>query len=67
MAMLPDGDEQHMPRLAIVGAYCGPALDTHSFFCLAKRDASVFVYHSRVGDQTREVNGTLAVWRQPQP
>lgn len=66
-AMLPDRDEEKMPRLAIVGANCAPALDAHSFFCLAQHDASVIVYHPRQIDQTRELTGTLAVWHQQEP
>lgn len=67
IAMLPDGDERHTPRLAIVGASCSPALDDRSFFCLVRKDATVFGYHSRKGDQTVEASGTLAVWRQAKP
>ena len=64
VAMLPDHDDQQMPRLAIVGASCGPALDTHSFFCLARNDASVIVYHPQNIDPAQKLSGTLAVWRQ---
>ncbi len=65
LAMLPDRDEQQMPRLAIVGANCGPALVyAHSYFCLARHDASVIVYHPQQVDPARELSGTLAVWRQ---
>ena len=64
VAMLPDGDEEHVPRLAIIGANCMPGLDEHSFFCVAQHDASLFVFHSREGDQTRVVRGRLAIWRQ---
>jgi hypothetical protein len=64
VAMLPDRDEESMPRLAIVGASCGPALDTHSFFCLARNDASVIVYHPQDIDPAKKLSGTLAVWRQ---
>ena len=67
IAMLPDGDEEQMPRLAIVGANCGPALDAHSFFCLAQHGASVIVYPPRQIDPARELTGTLAVWRQLEP
>jgi hypothetical protein len=64
VAMLPDHDEQQMPRLAIVGANCRPALDSHSFFCLAQHEASVIVYHPQQVDPAQELIGTLAVWRQ---
>ncbi len=67
LAMLPDRDEEQMPALAIVGANCGPALDAHSFFCLAQHDASVIVYHPRQIDPARKLSGTLAVWRQLEP
>lgn len=63
-AMLPDRDEQSMPGLAIVGANCSPGLDAHSYFCLAQHDASVTVYHPQQIDSTKELSGTLAVWRQ---
>jgi len=64
LEMLPDRDEQSMPRLTIVGASCGPALSAHSFFCLAQHDASVIVYHPQQVDSAQELSGTLAVWRQ---
>ena len=64
LAMLPDGDEQQMPRIAIVGANCQPGLDEHSFFCLAQHEASVTVYHPQQVDPKQELKGTLAVWRQ---
>jgi hypothetical protein len=58
---------EHMPRLAIVGANCDRWLDPHSYFCLAKDGASVFVYHSHQADSAQELSGTLAVWRQDDP
>jgi hypothetical protein len=64
LSMLPDRDEQRMPRLAIVGANCGRGLDANSFFCLAQHDASVIVYHPQQVDQSQALSGTLAVWRQ---
>jgi hypothetical protein len=67
LAMLPDRDEQQMPRLAIVGANCVPGLGAHSFFCLAQHDASVYVYHPQHADSAQELSGTLAVWRQERP
>ena len=67
VAMLPGPDKEHMPRFTIVGAVCSAGMDTHSFFCFAHSGASVFVHHSRNGDQTREESGMLAVWRQSEP
>ncbi len=67
VAVIPDGDEQNLLRLSIVGARCVPALDSHSFFCLAQHDATVFVYRSGESNQSAEVRGTLAVWRQSRP
>jgi hypothetical protein len=67
LAMLPDRDEEQMPRLAIVGANCIPGLGPHSYFCLAQHDASVIVYHPQQVDSTQELSGTLAVWRQERP
>jgi hypothetical protein len=64
LAMLPDRDEQQMPRLAILGAQCGRGMDANSFFCLARQDASVMVYHPQDIDPAKMLTGTLAVWRQ---
>jgi hypothetical protein len=63
-AMLPDPDEQSMPRFTIVGASCSPGLDAHSYFCLARDNASVIVYHPQQIDPAETLSGTLAVWRQ---
>ncbi|HEX9083281.1 MAG TPA: hypothetical protein VF836_00970, partial [Gemmatimonadaceae bacterium] len=68
LAMIPDGDEEQMPRLAIVGANCGPALVyAHSYFCLAQHDGWVIVYHPQQIDSAQKLSGTLAVWRQEHP
>ncbi len=64
IAMLPDGDEQSMPRLTILGAACSPGLGPYTFFCLARTDAKVIVYHPRDVDPERRLSGALAVWRQ---
>jgi hypothetical protein len=63
-AMLPDKDEQSMPRFAIDGASCSPGMDAHSYFCLALHDASVTVYHPQQIDPAKVLTGTLAIWRQ---
>lgn len=67
LAMLPNRGTQSMPRLAIVDANCVPGLDAHSYFCLARHDASVFVYHPQRADSAQTLSGTLAVWRQERP
>jgi hypothetical protein len=67
VTMLPAGDRMHVPRLAIVGANCVTWADPHGFLCVALHGASVFVFHSRDGDQTRIERGTLAVWRHAKP
>lgn len=67
LAMLPDRDEQQMPGLAIIGANCDPWLDAHSYFCLARQDAWVYVYNPQQADSARELSGTLAVWRHEKP
>lgn len=67
LSMLPDRDEQQMPRLTIVGANCSPALDAKSFWCIALHSASVIVYHPRQVDPAIELTGTLVVWRQASP
>jgi hypothetical protein len=64
VTMLPDRDEQHMPRIAVTGAQCGRGMDENSFFCLARHDASVTVYHPQQIDPAQELRGTLAIWRQ---
>ena len=64
LTMLPDADEESMPRFAVVGAACARGLGPHSFFCLAKTDASVIVYHPQDVDPKQRLTGTLAVWRQ---
>ena len=64
LGMLPDSDEAYMPRLAIVGANCSKGLGPHTFFCLARQEASVFVYHPQDLDPRQELSGTLVVWRQ---
>jgi hypothetical protein len=64
LAMLPDSSEELMPRLAIVGANCFQGLGPHTFFCLARQEASVIVYHPQNVDPRQTLRGTLAVWRQ---
>jgi hypothetical protein len=64
LTMLPDRDEQRMPRFAIVGANCSRGLGADSFFCLARNDASVIVYHSQDTEPAEVLSGMLAVWRQ---
>jgi hypothetical protein len=66
VTVLPDREEP-TPGLAIVGANCAPGFDAQSFYCLARRDASVIVYRRQGVDQAQEVRGTLAVWRQDNP
>ncbi len=66
IVMRPGEDGQRVPHLAIVGANCSPVLDAHSFFCIAQHEASLFVFHSRAGDQARTAQGMLTVWRMPQ-
>jgi hypothetical protein len=66
VTMLANGDPLHLPRFAIAGANCVQN-GTASFMCVALQGASVFVFHSREGDQTRAVRGTLLVWRHSQP
>ena len=67
VTMLPDGDVMHVPQLAIVGANCVGGGETHSFLCVALHGATIFVYHSRGGEQARIERGTLAVWRHAKP
>ncbi len=67
VAMLADSSANEMLLLAITGANCVPALDEHSYFCLAQQDASVIVYHPKGVSPALELVGTLAVWRQERP
>jgi hypothetical protein len=64
LMILPDSDGHPMPALAIVGANCIRALDRHSFYCLALRDASVIAYYPQQAEPGQRLSGTLAVWRQ---
>jgi hypothetical protein len=64
LAMLPNGDEDTMPRMTIVDANCSQALGPHTFFCLARRGASVIVYHPQNIDSREKLRGNLVVWRQ---
>jgi hypothetical protein len=63
-AILPDDNAYPMPALAIVGANCSPGGGPQRYYCLAQHDASIIVYHPQNVDPSRELRGTLAVWRQ---
>jgi hypothetical protein len=65
LAILPDGDDQAKPRLAVVDASCVQALG--HLFCSALHEASVIAYHPQDADRTQVLHGTLAVWRQEGP
>lgn len=65
LSVLPDGDTAHVPRLAIVGANCATGMG-EGLWCVTLQGATVFVYHSRDGDQRPE-RGMLAVWRHEKP
>ena len=67
LTMLPDGDEEHMPAIAVLGANCAEPINPYSYFCLAQHDASVIVYHRQQSDPTRELRGVLAIRRQERP
>jgi len=64
IAMLPNDDDENMPGIAIVGANCHQGLGPHTFFCLARQDASVIVYHPQTIDARKKLSGNLVVWRQ---
>ena len=66
LAMRPYGDGKRVPALAIVGANCVTEGE-RSFMCVTLKGASLFVFHSRQGDQTRTVRGTLVVSRASRP
>jgi hypothetical protein len=65
LVVLPAGDTTHVPHLAIVGANCVNN-GRDGLWCVTLRGATVFVYHSRDGDQRPE-RGMLAVWRHAEP
>lgn len=65
--LLPDGDTARAPRLAILGANCVTDFGTEGLLCVALHGATVFVYHSRDGNQARTERGMLAVWRRLKP
>jgi hypothetical protein len=65
LVVLPAGDTAHVPHLAIVGANCVNN-GRDGLWCVTLRGATVFVYHSRDGDQRPE-RGMLAVWRHAEP
>lgn len=67
LSVLPDGDGEHVPRLAIVGANCVDGFGSDGLFCVSLHGATVFVYHSRDGDQARTERGMLAVVRHLKP
>lgn len=67
LAVLPDGDGDRLPRLAIVGANCVSGFGSEALLCVALHGATVFVYHSRDGDQARPERGMLAVMRHLKP
>jgi hypothetical protein len=67
LTMLPNAPGQMTPGLAIVGANCATGLGPNSHFCLARQNASVVVYHPQQIDPSRELSGTLAIWRQDKP
>lgn len=69
VTMIPDGDAQPAPRIAVTDAACVPGFDAQSYFCLAQRDAAVIVYHPpHAGPSpTQEWSGMLAIWRQEKP
>jgi hypothetical protein len=67
LSVLPAGDTTRVPRLAIVGANCVTDLGVEGLWCVALHGATVFVYHSRDGDQARAERGMLAVWRHLEP
>lgn len=62
VAMLPYGNGERVPALAIVGANC-VTNGERNFLCVTLKGASLFVFHPREGDQTRAVRGTLVVSR----
>jgi hypothetical protein len=67
LSVLPGSDTTHVPRLAIVGANCVSDMGAEGLFCVALHGATVFVYHSRDGEQARAERGMLAVWRHLEP
>jgi hypothetical protein len=65
LAILPDGDEQARPQLAVVDASCMQSVG--HLLCAARRAASVIAYYPQDLDQAQVLRGTLAVWREEDP
>jgi hypothetical protein len=64
IAMLPDSDDQPMPKMAIVGAACSDGLGPHEYFCLVQKEGSLIVFYPQGSGLPKVLSGTLAVWRQ---
>jgi len=65
LAILPDGDEQARPRMAVAGANCVQSVG--HLLCAARHGASVIAYYPQDLDQSQVLRGTLAVWREENP
>jgi hypothetical protein len=64
LAMLPEDSEPTGLRLRIDGANCLPSrLTRRRYTCLARRDASVIVYHPSRAKSASQLTGELLVWR----
>lgn len=65
LAMVPDGDEQATPRLAVVDANCTRAVG--HLLCAARNEAFVIAYYPQGVDSAQVLRGALAIWRQDDP
>ena len=61
LAIIPDGDEQVRPRLAVVNSNCTQAVG--HLLCQVGPDASVIAYHPQDVPQSQELRGALVLWR----
>lgn len=64
--MIPDGDEEQMPAVAISGANCVDE-GRHAFMCAAPHGAQLFAYYPAWGNQSMERRGDIAVERREYP
>ena len=65
IAIIPDGDEQTRPQLAVAGANCTQAVG--HLHCQAGPEASVIAYHPQDVDPALQLHGSVVLWRLVDP
>ena len=61
LGLIPDGDEQARPLLAVVGANCTQVVG--HLHCQAGHEASVIAYHPQDVDPSVQLHGEIVLWR----